>query len=102
MSENLFIIYAIFTFFSLGATLGLFARSYKYHSYLTHIPSSFASILTIALSLVVTPSFAKPIKIFFESSSDILHDKIVKRLSIPTIMTASICNRSNNSSVILS
>ena len=56
MSENLFIIYAIFIFFSIGATLGLFTRGQKYNTYFTYIPSAFASLLTIVLSLTVFSS----------------------------------------------
>lgn len=56
MSENLFIIYAIFIFFSIGATLGLFTRGQKYNTYFTYIPSAFASFLTIILSLTVFSS----------------------------------------------
>jgi len=56
MIENLFLVYAIFAFFSLGATLGLFTRRQKYHSYLTYVPSTFASLLTIILSLAVFSS----------------------------------------------
>ncbi|MBI5859790.1 MAG: hypothetical protein HZB73_03665 [Nitrosarchaeum sp.] len=56
MLENLFIVYAIFAFFSLGATLGLFTRGQKYHAYFTYIPSVFASLLTIILSLAVFSS----------------------------------------------
>ncbi len=63
MVEDLFLVYAIFTFFSLGATLGLFARGHKYHSYLTYVSSSFASILTITLSLAVISS--EPIHLTF-------------------------------------
>jgi hydrogenase-4 component B len=56
LSENLFIIYAIFIFFSIGATLGLFTRGQKYNTYFTYIPSAFASFLTIVLSLTVFSS----------------------------------------------
>jgi hydrogenase-4 component B len=56
LSENLFIIYAIFIFFSIGATLGLFTRGQKYNTYFTYIPSAFASFLTIILSLTVFSS----------------------------------------------
>jgi len=56
MVENLFIVYAIFAFFSLGATLGLFTRGQKYHTYFTYIPSAFASVLTIILSIAVFSS----------------------------------------------
>lgn len=56
MSENLFILYVIFAFFSLGATLGLFTRGQKYHACFTYIPSAFASFLTIILSVIIFSS----------------------------------------------
>jgi len=56
LSENLFILYIIFAFFSLGVTLGLFTRGQKYHAYFTYIPSIFASFLTIILSVTVFSS----------------------------------------------
>lgn len=56
MSENLSILYVIIAFFSLGATLGLFTRGQKYHTYFTYIPSAFASFLTIILSLTIFSS----------------------------------------------
>ena len=48
--------YAIFAIFSLGATLGLFTRGQKYHVYFTYLPSSFASLLTIILSITIFSS----------------------------------------------
>ncbi|MEK6832151.1 MAG: hypothetical protein AABY17_05225, partial [Thermoproteota archaeon] len=56
MSENLSILYIIFAFFSLGVTLGLFTRGQKYHAYFTYIPSTFASFLTIILSVTIFSS----------------------------------------------
>jgi len=54
--ENLYIVYAIIGFFSLGATLGLFTRGKKQHVYFTYIPAAIGSFLAIVLSFLVLSS----------------------------------------------
>ena len=56
MLEQLYLVCAIFVFFSLGATLGLFTRGKKQHVYFTYIPAAIGSFLAIALSLIVFTS----------------------------------------------
>ena len=56
MLENLYIVYSVIGFFSLGAIMGLFSRGKKQHVYFTYIPATIGSFLTIVLSLVVFSS----------------------------------------------
>ena len=56
MIENLYIVYVVIGFFSLGATLGLFTRGKKHHVYFTYIPAAIGSFLAIVLSLLVFSS----------------------------------------------
>lgn len=53
MSENLSLLITIIALFSLGASLGLFSRGNKHHTYLTFIPSTIASFLTVVLAFSI-------------------------------------------------
>ncbi len=56
MLESLYLVYAIFGFFSLGAISSLFTRGKKQHVYFAYIPAAIGSFLAIVLSLIVFTS----------------------------------------------